>query len=58
MIPQALKSEVIQLAYEEHQVQDKTVHWMRQSVWFLQGQGQGVHGELSFMTGSTAPETN
>ena len=34
IIPLALQGEVIQLAHEGHQGQDKTLQWMRQSVWF------------------------
>ena len=34
IIPQNLKLEVVQLAHEGHQGQDKTLQWMRQSVWF------------------------
>ena len=34
IIPQALQGDVIQLAHEGHQGQDKTLQWMRQSVWF------------------------
>ena len=34
IIPLELQGEVIQLAHEGHQGQDKTLQWMRQSVWF------------------------
>ena len=34
IVPQALQAEVIQLAHEGHQGQDKTLQLLRQSVWF------------------------
>ena len=34
IIPGGLQQEVIQLAHEGHQGQDKTLQWLRQSVWF------------------------
>ena len=34
IIPLALQGEVMQLAHEGQQGQDKTLQWMRQSVWF------------------------
>ena len=34
IIPQVLQHEVIQLAHEGHQGQDKTLQLMRQSTWF------------------------
>ena len=41
IIPQVLQGEVIQLAHEGHQGQDKTLQLMRQSVWFP-NMGAGV----------------
>ena len=43
IIPQALQVEVIQLAHEGHQGQDKTLQLLRQSVWFP-NMGAGVRG--------------
>ena len=34
IIPLALQGEAIQLTHEGHLGQDKTLQWMRQSVWF------------------------
>ena len=41
IVPQALQEEVIQLAHEGHQGQDKTLQLLRQSVWFP-NMGAGV----------------